>query len=125
PVHLITFLSVNMAAPTDQQASITQSHQLVDQAVDDYLTEKRERTASDAIVTLRGHTMAVLEEEMARVQDRHGCTAAAEEVKLAMRRMVRQILHEPTIRARQAAANGTLAEYEAALQTIFGLSSEE
>src|SRR5699024_10626411 len=70
-------------------------------------------------------TMAVLEEEMARVQDRHGCTAAAEEVKLAMRRMVRQILHEPTVRARQAAANGTLEEYEAALETVFGLDVAE
>ncbi|WP_082911816.1 glutamyl-tRNA reductase [Enteractinococcus helveticum] len=124
-VDLITLESVKMAAPTEQQASITQAHQLVDKAVDEYLTEKRERTAADAIVTLRGHTMAVLEEEMARVQDRHGCTAAAEEVQLAMRRMVRQILHEPTVRARQAAANGTLEEYEAALETVFGLDVAE
>ena len=124
-VDLITLESVKMAAPSEQQASITQAQQLVDRAVDEYLHDKRERTASDAIVTLRGHTMAVLEEEMARVRDRHGCTAAAEEVQLAMRRMVRQILHEPTIRARQAAANGTLDEYEAALETIFGLDVAE
>lgn len=124
-VDLITLESVKMAAPSEQQASITQAQQLVDRAVDDYLHEKRERTASDAIVTLRGHTMAVLEEEMARVRDRHGCTAAAEEVQLAMRRMVRQMLHEPTIRARQAAANGTLDEYEAALETVFGLDVAE
>jgi len=120
-VDLITLESVKMAAPTEQQASITQAQQLVDGAVSDYLTDRRERTATDAIVTLRGHTMSVLEDEMARVQERHGCTAAAEEVQLAMRRMVRQILHEPTIRARQAAANGTLEEYEAALETVFGL----
>ncbi|HEY4536351.1 MAG TPA: glutamyl-tRNA reductase [Enteractinococcus sp.] len=124
-VDLITLESVKMAAPTEQQASITQAQQLVDQAVDEYLTEKRERTAADAIVTLRGHTMAVLEEEMARVRDRHGCTAAADEVQLAMRRMIRQILHEPTVRARQAAANGTLEEYEQALETIFGLDVAE
>src|SRR5699024_12038241 len=91
----------------------------------DYLTDRRERTATDAIVTLRGHTMSVLEDEMARVQERHGCTAAAEEVQLAMRRMIRQILHEPTVRARQAAANGTLDEYEAALETVFGLEVVE
>lgn len=124
-VDLITLESVKMAAPSEQQAAITQAQQLVDRAVDDYLHDKRERTASDAIVTLRGHTMAVLEEEMARVRDRHGCTAAAEEVQLAMRRMVRQMLHEPTVRARQAAANGTLDEYEAALETVFGLEVAE
>lgn len=120
-VDLITLESVKMAAPNEQQASIAQAQQLVDAAVDDYLTDKRERSATDAIVTLRGHTMSVLEEEMQRVRDRHGCTAAAEEVQLAMRRMVRQILHEPTVRARQAAAEGNLEQYEAALQTIFGL----
>src|SRR5699024_247649 len=31
------------------------------------------------------------------------------------------ILHEPTVRARQAAAEGNLEQYEAALQTIYGL----
>src|SRR5699024_2052073 len=70
-------------------------------------------------------TMSVLEEEMQRVRDRHGGTAAAEEGQLSMRRMVRQMLHEPTIRARQAAANGTLGEYEAALEIVFGLEVEE
>jgi len=120
-VDLITLESVKMAAPDDQQAAIVQAQQLVDTAVDNYLTDKRERTATDAIVTLRGHTMSVLEEEMQRVRDRHGCTAAAEEVQLAMRRMVRQILHEPTVRARQAAAEGNLQQYEDALQTLFGL----
>lgn len=124
-VDLITLESVKMAAPSEQQASITQAQQLVDRAVDEYLHDKRERTAADAIVTLRGHTMSVLEDEMKRVRDRHGCTAAAEEVQFAMRRMVRQMLHEPTVRARQAAANGTLDEYEAALETVFGLDVAE
>ncbi|MDN6411286.1 MAG: glutamyl-tRNA reductase, partial [Yaniella sp.] len=124
-VDLITLESVKMAAPSEQQASITQAQQLVDSAVDEYLTAKRERNATDAIVTLRSHTMAALEEEMQRVRDRHGCTAAAEEVQLSMRRMVRQMLHEPTVRARQAAANGTLEEYEAALETVFGINVDE
>lgn len=124
-VDLITLESVKMAAPSEQDASITQAQQLVDVAVDEYLTDKRERSASDAIVTLRSHTMSVLDEEMQRVRDRHGCTAAAEEVQFAMRRMVRQMLHEPTVRARQAAANGSLEEYEAALEIVFGLEVDQ
>src|SRR5699024_9172936 len=47
---LITVDSVKMAAPSKQQASITQAQQLVDSAVDEYLTAKRERNATDAIV---------------------------------------------------------------------------
>jgi len=55
------------------------------------------------------------------VRSRHGCTAAAEEVEFALRRMVRQMLHEPTVRAKELAAEGRLEEYENALNVIFGL----
>ncbi|PXA77411.1 glutamyl-tRNA reductase [Auritidibacter sp. NML100628] len=120
-VDVVTLESVKMAAPDEQQESITRAKGLVDQAVEDFLSESKQRSASDAIVTLREHTQSVLEDEIARVRQRHGCTAAAEEVELAMRRMVRQLLHEPTVRARHLAEEGRLADYELALETIFGL----
>ena len=40
---------------------------------------------------------------MEKVRARHGCTAAAEEVEFALRRMVKQLLHVPTVRARELA----------------------
>jgi glutamyl-tRNA reductase len=93
----------------------------VDGAVDGFLQERKARSANEAIVALRRHTHDVLESEMERVRSRHGCTAAAEEVEFALRRMVRQMLHEPTVRAKELAAQGRLDEYENALNVIFGL----
>ncbi|WFP15678.1 glutamyl-tRNA reductase [Citricoccus muralis] len=122
-VDLITLESVKLAAPEEQTSAVDQARSMVDEAVSAFVAERRSRSANDAIVALRRHTHQVLEEEIARVRARHGCTAAAEEVELAMRRMIRQLLHEPTTRARQLAAEGRLDEYTAALQTLFGLET--
>lgn len=120
-VDLITLESVKMAAPEGQQDALVEASRLVDGAVTGYLSERRSRTANEAIVALRKHTQQVLESEMERVRGKHGCTAAAEEVEFALRRMVRQMLHEPTVRAKEMAAQGRLGDYEDALNIIFGL----
>lgn len=124
-VDFITLESVKMAAPDEQNAAVVQARHLVDTAVTNFLSDRRARSANDAIVTLRQHTNQVLESEVERIRARHGCTAAAEEVELAMRRMVRQLLHEPTVRARAMAEQGRLAEYEDALETLYGLDVVE
>lgn len=54
----------------------------------------------------------------------HGCTAAAEAVELALRRVVRQLLHVPTARARELAAAGRRDDYTAALEALYGLNVE-
>jgi glutamyl-tRNA reductase len=120
-VDLITLESVKMAAPEGQQAALVEASRLVDGAVTGFLAERKSRGANEAIVALRKHTHQVLESEMERVRSKHGCTAASEEVEFALRRMVRQMLHEPTIRAKEMAAQGRLEEYENALNVLFGL----
>jgi glutamyl-tRNA reductase len=77
-----------------------------------------------AIVALRRHTMNVLDAEMEKVRARHGCTAAAEEVEFALRRMVKQLLHVPTVRARELAANGQQDAYVAGLEALYGITVE-
>jgi len=66
----------------------------------------------------------VLDTEMEKVRARHGCTAAAEEVEFALRRMVKQLLHVPTVRARELAANGQQEDYVAALEALYGITVE-
>jgi glutamyl-tRNA reductase len=78
-----------------------------------------------AIVALRRHTMSVLDAEMEKVRARHGCTAAAEEVEFALRRMVKQLLHVPTVRARELASNGQQEQYVAALEALYGITVEQ
>lgn len=120
-VDLITLESVKMAAPEESQAAVVQAGRLVDAAVTDYVSERRARDADEAIVALRRHTQQVLEAEMEKVRARHQCTAAADEVEFALRRMVRQILHTPTVRARQLATEGRLHVVEDALSALFDL----
>jgi glutamyl-tRNA reductase len=67
----------------------------------------------------------VLDAEMEKVRARHGCTAAAEEVEFALRRMVKQLLHVPTVRARELASNGQQDDYVAALETLYGITVEQ
>ncbi|MGQ7786412.1 glutamyl-tRNA reductase [Nesterenkonia sp. K-15-9-6] len=123
-VELITLESVKMAAPAETEDSLEQAREVVDAAVQEYLTERQQRSADDAIVALRRHTQSVLDAEMEKVRKQHGCTAAAEEVEFAVRRIVRKLLHTPTVRARELAAEGRTEDYVQALQDIFGLEVE-
>lgn len=110
-----------MAAPAETEGSVEEARAVVAGSVQQYLTERRERSADDAIVALRRHTQQVLDEEMSKVRKHHGCTAASEEVEFAVRKIVRKLLHTPTVRARELAAEGRTEDYVKALEDVFGL----
>jgi glutamyl-tRNA reductase len=120
-VELITLESVRAAAPEEQADALAQASDLVRGAARTFEEQQTTRAMNAAIVALRQHTQAVLDSEMERVRAQHGCTAAAEEVEFALRRMVRQLLHVPTVRARELAAEGRQDEYTAALEALYGI----
>jgi glutamyl-tRNA reductase len=124
-VELLTLESVRLAAPQEQAESLTQASGIVSDAAKAFEQEREARSVDSAIVALRRHTMNVLDAEMERVRARHGCTAAAEEVEFALRRMVKQLLHVPTVRARELAANGQQDDYVSALETLYGITVEQ
>ncbi len=124
-VELLTLESVRLAAPQEQAESLTQASGIVSGAAQAFEQEREVRSVDSAIVALRRHTMNVLDAEMERVRARHGCTAAAEEVEFALRRMVKQLLHVPTVRARELAANGQQDDYVSALETLYGITVEQ
>lgn len=123
-VELLTLETVRLAAPSEQESALQQAQVIVSQAAADFELSIATRSVDTAIVALRKHTMAVLDAEMERVRAQHGCTAAAEEVEFALRRMVKQLLHGPTVRARELTAAGQQAEYIAALQALYGIELE-
>ncbi len=120
-VELITLESVKVAAPDEAQASLEQAREVVRAAVGEYQAERAARSADDAIVALRRHTLSLLDDEMERIRAQHGCTAASQEVEFAVRRLVRKLLHTPTVRARELAADGRGQDYVRALEDVFGL----
>jgi glutamyl-tRNA reductase len=124
-VELLTLESVRLAAPQEQAESLIQASGIVSGAAKAFEQEREARSVDTAIVALRRHTMNVLDAEMEKVRARHGCTAAAEEVEFALRRMVKQLLHVPTVRARELAANGQQDDYVTALETLYGITVEQ
>ena len=117
-VDLITLESVRLAAPEQAEVAVAEAR-----ALEEYRAAQRGRSADAAIKALRRHTLGVLDRELERVRARHGCTAAAEEVEFALRRMVNQLLHEPSVRAKRLAAEGRLDRYEDALEAVFGIEA--
>ncbi|EME35536.1 glutamyl-tRNA reductase [Kocuria palustris] len=121
-VELITLESVKLAAPEATEESVASARRIVAEAAKRFRDRRSERDMDAAIVALRKHTMSVLDTELEKVRRQHGCTAAAEEVEFAMRRMVKSLLHEPTVRARRMAKEGRAEDYLTGLEALFGLS---
>ena len=69
--------------------------------------------------------MSVLDAELAKVHHQYGCTAATEELEFAMRRMVKSLLHTPTVRARELARDGRIDDYVSALEALYGIEVQE
>ena len=124
-VELLTLESVRLAAPQEQAESLAQASSIVKDAAKAFEQERQARSMDSAIVALRRHTMNVLDAEMEKVRARHGCTAAAEEVEFALRRMVKQLLHVPTVRARELAAIGQQEDYIAGLEALYGITVDQ
>jgi len=120
-VELISLESVRVAAPDETRESVDAATGIVERAAQEFAAVQSGRDMDDAIVALRKHTMAVLDAELEKVTAHHGCTAAKEQIELAMRRMVRSLLHTPTVRARELAAQGRQDEYITGLEALYGI----
>ncbi|MFF0988401.1 glutamyl-tRNA reductase [Kocuria nitroreducens] len=124
-VELITLESVRVAAPDETRESVDAAGGIVERAAQEFAASQDARDMDAAIVALRKHTMAVLDAELEKVTSHHGCTAAQEQIELAMRRMVRSLLHTPTVRARELAAQGRQDEYITGLAALYGIEVPE
>lgn len=90
------------------------AHRMVGAAVAEYAAE---RAAAPGIVAFRSHVLGVLDEELARAQAR----GADEATLTAMRHLAGVLVHRPSVRARELAAEGRSAEFESGLEAIFGI----
>jgi glutamyl-tRNA reductase len=123
-IDVITLEDVRLASPREHSDGVRQATELVRQAARRFEEDGRARLVDPAIVALRTHMQQVLAGELTRVKNQHGCTATAEAVEFALRRVVRQLMHVPTARARELAAAGRQDDYTAALEALYGLNVE-
>jgi len=103
--------------------SVQEAEDMVTAEVAAYLTVRAAEAAAPTIAQLRRRANDVLAAELGRLEGRTpGLDAGARhEIEVAMGRLVDKLLHAPTLRVKQAAANGTLAAYTAALGGLFDL----
>jgi glutamyl-tRNA reductase len=112
-----------MPATAASEADVRAAREIVAEEVEAYLALVAGQTVEPVLVSLRAHVGGVLDAEMDRLRMRlTGLDAAAmAEVERAMRRAMAALLHQPTVRMKQLAAQPGGDRYAEALSALFDL----
>ncbi|MBU1587439.1 MAG: glutamyl-tRNA reductase [Actinobacteria bacterium] len=115
-VELLDLETVRLHAPLEQLSE--KAHDLVRTAAAEFTADS---AAEPAIVALRTHVFELLDAEIARARSR----GAGDETEAALRHLAGVLLHEPSVRARELAAQGRLADFVAGLDALHGVRPAE
>ncbi len=112
-----------MPATAASEADVRTARAIVAEEVEAYLALVAGQAVEPVLVSLRAHVGGVLDAEMDRLRLRlTGLDAAAmAEVERAMRRAMATLLHQPTVRMKQLAAQPGGDRYAEALSALFDL----
>jgi len=116
-VDLLDLETISLHAPLEELNAHADARDLVRTAAHEFAAESQ---AEPAIVALRKHHFALLEAEIARATAR----GAGEETISALRHLGGVLLHGPSVRAREFAAEGRVAEFDAALSALYNIPVE-
>lgn len=119
-IELLDLETIRLHAPLEELNATSDAHAVVDQAVATFSTTEAERAAASAVVALRTHVLAVLEDELDRARRRGSWTPESE---ADMRHFVGVLLHAPSKRARELARDGDGSSFPAGLSAVFGLET--
>jgi glutamyl-tRNA reductase len=115
-VELLDLETISLHAPLDELNTVADARTSVGDAASEFTAALR---AESSIVTLRRHVFDLLDAEIDRARGR----GAGEETERALRHLAGVLLHTPSVRARELAAEGRDGEFAAALGTLFGLDA--
>ncbi|MCU1580168.1 MAG: glutamyl-tRNA reductase [Rhodoglobus sp.] len=113
-IELLDLETISLHAPLEQLTAHDDARAIVRNAARGFAAES---DAEPAIVALRMHVFELLDAEIARARE-HG---AGDETEAALRHLAGVLLHGPSVRARELAADGRSAEFVAALDTLHGI----
>jgi len=116
-VDLLDLETISLHAPLEELNAHADARDLIRTAAHEFAAESQ---AEPAIVALRKHHFALLEAEIARAKAR----GAGEETISALRHLGGVLLHGPSVRAREFAADGRVAEFDAALSALYSIPVE-
>jgi glutamyl-tRNA reductase len=108
-------------------ADVATVRTIVTEEINAFLTARRTASVTPTVVALRTMATGVVENEierlMARLPDLD--PIVRDEIELAVRRVADKLLHQPTVRVKELAANGSGAvSYAAALAELFSLDPQ-
>lgn len=117
-IELLDLETVRLHAPLEELSAADDARALVGQAAAEFSALEAEQRIAPAIVALRTHVFALLDEEIARVRA-HGDPGGKAEA--ALRHLVGVLLHGPSSRARELARDARGEEFTAGLDALFGI----
>lgn len=113
-VELLDLETISLHAPLEQLTAHDDARAIVRDAANQFAADI---AAEPAIVALRTHVFDLLEDELARARAR----GAGPDVEQALRHLASVLVHAPSTRARELAAEGRLGEFVAGLDAIFAV----
>ena len=113
-VELLDLEVLSLHAPLAEFDTHDRAHALVNAAAASFAVESH---AEPAIVALRSHVFGVLDAEIERATAR----GSSEETIAALRHLAGVLLHGPSVRAKELAADGRLNEFIAGLDAVYGI----
>ena len=126
-VELVNLARLIEGTPDSASAQqIEAARALVRSEVGDFLGLRRAATVAPTVVALRSMASEVVDGEMRRLDLRlpELSEREREEVHRSVRRVVEKLLHAPTVRVQELAADSAAVDYAAALRELFALDPQ-
>lgn len=100
------------------------AQRIVNEELAAYSSAQRVKDVAPAVSALRRHAAELVESELDRLKSKVPGISEDDfgEVQRTVRRVVDKLLHQPTVRVKELAANSGTVSYDSALQELFGLS---
>ncbi|MEV8219991.1 glutamyl-tRNA reductase [Microbacterium sp. NPDC077391] len=120
-VALLDLETIRLHAPLEELHATDAARHVVREAAESFHLDGSRQSVTPAVVALRTHIFGLLEAEIDRARRRGDENGRVEQ---AMRHLAGVLLHTPTTRAHELAAEGRADEFHAALETLYGLSAD-
>lgn len=116
-VTLLDLETIRLHAPLEELQATDAARAVVTEAARRFTIVGDSRAVTPGVVAMREHVFSLMEAEIARARAR-GDDGRTEQ---SLRHLVGVLLHTPTARAHELAAEGRADEYLSALSTLFGI----
>ncbi len=120
-VALLDLETIRLHAPLEELHATDAARDVVREAAESFHLDGSRQRVTPAVVALRTHIFGLLEAEIERARRRGDENGRVEQ---AMRHLAGVLLHTPTTRAHELAAEGRADEFHAALEALYGLSAD-